>query len=141
MRRQLKSDTRVWSTHIFKRAYKNKPPITFKKSAEIIETLHEEMMNHLFVNHRPIELRKSIGYLELKKCVIGGDLMVNSYIKAKQRNLKTFRIINYLTGGKTYAIRFQFSRYGSFRLFKFKALKRHRLRFFNMIENKDVQEF
>jgi hypothetical protein len=141
MRKQFKTEKRIWTTYIYKKLYGKELPVSFVKSSEIIETMHEVMMEHLLVHHRPIELRKSIGYLELKKCVIRGPLMVSSFIKARERNTPNYRVINYQTGGKTYAIRFQFSRYGSFRLFKFKALKKHRFEFYKMIQNKDVQEF
>jgi hypothetical protein len=140
-RKQLVSEKRVWSTHIYNKMFNNEPPVPFAKSSEIIETVHLMMMEHLFEHRRPIELKRSIGYLEFKKCIIRGPLFISSFPLAKEKNKSVHKVINYLTGGKTYSIRFQFSRYGNFRLYKFKALKKHRTLLRELIINKDVQEF
>jgi len=139
MRKQLSTNTRCWTTHIFKKVYKNKPPMSFRKSAEIIETMHSEMIDHLFKTSRPIQIRKSIGYLELtKKKTNDPKKMVVNWKKTKERG-KLTRELNHHTSGYVFSIGFQFAGFGSWRVFDFTALRKHKRDLKDRIINKDVQ--
>lgn len=139
MRRQLKTDTRCWTTYIFKKLYKNKAPISFLKSSEIIEEMHHQMMNHLFEKQRPIQLRKSIGYLEInKKKVDNVKRFVVNWKKTRQKG-KYVKELNHHSSGYIYSIVFQFSGYGAWRMFEFDALRKHKRDLAQRIFNKDVQ--
>lgn len=139
MRKQLSANTRCWTTHIYKKLYKNKPPVSFSKSSEIIEEMHKHMMNHLFENQRPIQLRKSIGYLELtKKKVTDPKKLVVNWKKTRQRG-KLTRELNHHTNGHVFSINFQFSGYGNWRIYEFDALRKHKRDLAQRIFNRDVQ--
>ena len=139
MRRQLKSNKRCWSTAYFKNLYKGKPPVTFLKSVEIIEEMHRQMIDHLMVKQRPIQLRRSLGFLELSKRKILSPLRFIPDWKKTRETGKMVRQVNHHTSGFIYSIEFRFASYSNWRLFKFEALRDHKRELAKRILNKDVQ--
>jgi hypothetical protein len=139
MRKQLKTNTRCWTTYIYKKLYKNNPPVSFKKSSEIIDEMHNQMIEHLFSKGRPIQLKKSIGYLELNKRKIQNP---NRYIpnwKKTREKGKMVKELNHHTSGYIFSIDFQFAGFNAWRLFEFIALRKHKRELAKRIFNRDVQ--
>lgn len=139
MRKQLKTDVRCWTTAFYNKVYKNETPVSFRKSVEIIEQMHFHMIDHLFSKQRPIQLRKSIGYLELhKRKPMSLSRYIPDWKKAREKG-KMVKQFNFHTSGYIFAIHFAFSSYGNWRLFKFNALRKHKRELAKRIFNKDVQ--
>ena len=137
MRRQLGVDNRGWTTHIYNKIYKNKPPVPFIKSSEIIETIHKMMIEHLITHKRPIQIKKSIGYLELSKTKPQNGFYMTNWKKSKELH-KRVKELNHHTNGYIYKIEFRFSGYGNWRLFKYRPLRKHNRYLAKRIFDKDV---
>lgn len=139
MRKQLKTNVRCWTTAVYNKIYKNNTPVSFVKSVEIIEQMHYHMIEHLFTKQRPIQLRKSLGYLELaKRKPMSQIRYIPDWKKAREKG-KMVKQYNFHTSGYVYSIQFNFSSYGNWRMFKFNALRKHKRELAKRIFNKDVQ--
>lgn len=138
MRRQLSTTKRCWTTHIFKRCFKNHPPITFKQSVDIIEQLHFEMMDFMMKTSRPIEIKRTIGYLYLNKNKTSRESMIINWKKTREKG-KLVRELNHHTNGYAWAMRFRFYSQRRLGYFIFKPLKKHKEELARRIKNKIIQ--
>lgn len=139
MRKQLSSTTRCWSSYIYKKMFKGNPPVDFNKSVEIIDTMHREMIDHLMKRQRPIQLRRTLGFLELTKTKILSPLRYIPDWKKTRAAGRMIKQANHHTSGYVYSIKFRFAEYSYWRLFKFDALRTHNRELTKRILNKDVQ--
>lgn len=138
-RRSLHAKERCWTTHIYKRLYKNHPPIPFKKTTEIIEEMHSQMIDHLLTKRRPIQIRKSIGYLELAKWKQeNATTYVINWPKTLAKG-KWVKELNHHTSGYIFSIKLRFTAFNGLRMFKFIPLERHNKELTRRIYAGDVQ--
>lgn len=137
--RILKRKKLAWTTQIYHALYKNHPPIPFRKTTEIIEDIHKRMMDHIYKHRRPIQLSKTIGYLEFVKHKQENQ---NTHIVNWPKTLakgKWVKELNHHTSGYVFYVRMETPRRGPLRMYKFIPLKKHKHRLAKLIFSKDVQ--
>lgn len=137
-RRQLSTETRCWTTHIFNRCYHNHPPITFMKSGEIIDCIHSEMMEFLFTTGRPIEIKKALGTLCLEKIKISRNTMIIDWIKSRGKE-KHIRQLNHHSNGYVWTIKMMLSGRWRLKPFTFKPLQSYNRELAQRIFKKKIQ--
>lgn len=140
MRKQLSTELRCWTHYSYNKAFKNKPPVPFIKSVEVIEEMHDHIIDYITSSRGRVQFRKSIGYIELTKTKVNNSLpnRVYNWKKTKIKG-KAVKELNHHTDGHIFRYNFQFADYGRMRLFKFKALRKHNRELAKKIFAKDVQ--
>ena len=138
IRRRISTEVRCWTTHIFKRCYKNHPPITFMQSTKIIEDVHAAMYEFMFKTGRPVEIHKNIGAVEIRKRKQNNNNLVVNWKKTKERH-KLIRDLNHHTNGYIWNIKFLSSRYIRMGLYKFKPLDMFKYILADKIKSKQIQ--
>lgn len=138
MRRQLKTDMRCWTHHTFKRIWKNHPPVTFLKSVEIIDVMHNEMLNHLHKTSRPIEFSKSLGGLELGKIRMRSPVnVVIDWNKTKLAGRSIKRAFHGRDNNLHY-LKFNLARKFRLNMYKFYPLRRNKREVVNKIIKREI---
>ncbi len=138
MRKQLSTIKRCWTTNFFKTAFKNHPPITFVKASEIIEEMHLAMMNELMNSSQSIELKHTLGSLELKKSKMMKEAFIVDWKRTKERG-KLTRQLNHHTSGWIWNIDFKFAHKQRLDIFQFIPLRKHNRELAKRIFNKKIQ--
>ena len=138
IRRRISTEVRCWTTHIFKRCYKNHPPITFMQSTKIIEDIHQAMYDFMFSTGRAVEIHKNIGELEVVKSKQYKENLPVNWKKTNEKK-KLTRDLNHHTNGYMWKIKFTASRMNRMKLYKFKPLDRVKYTLANKIKSKQIQ--
>lgn len=128
--KQLTTTIRCWTPNIYNTLYHNHRPIPFTKTTEIIEEMHMAMIRFLLTRRRPIQLRKSLGYLELRKYKPKKPLRRVGTDKAE---------LSMVGEGYIYIIDMKFPKSAGSRDLRFTALQRHRGYIYNEVKLKNVQ--
>lgn len=140
-RKQLATNVRCWTHYEFNKAFKGRSDLTYLDTVKIIETIHEEMIEHLYKTRRPIQIKKSIGYITLSKLKFLRPKVKKKIINWKKSRELNKRVmeLNHHTDGYVFRFQFQFSNHGRMRLFKFVPMRKHNRELAQRIFRKDVQ--
>lgn len=133
--RTLRAAAKCWTWNAYNTIYHNHKPVPYSKSVEIIKAMHEAMVDFMIRTKRPIQLRKSLGYMLLTKNKPKGGRIYHDWTEYREKGRPTKKI-NHHSHGYTYRLRFEFSR--AFKLMKFIPNHTHKKRLSKLIFNKEI---
>lgn len=125
-----------WSNKIHKEELGKNFPIDYKNGRQVITRIHEEMINHFIVHKRPIQLRKTIGYMEMTSNTnfLAMHKKFTDWTKPWVNNKPVVRL-NFETHGIIFRMNFRFSRYSLLRTLSFRARRDYKRKFAKRIFN------